>query len=68
MMHTKRDYEFVNEADAIEFAEQQKVPYDPSADVYVRGPFLVDEKETFKNMDWVTPREPYWKVTVEIYK
>lgn len=67
-MHTKQDYEFANEADAIEFAEQQKQPYDPSADVYVRGPFLIDEAEIFKSMDWVQPREPYWKVSVEIYK
>ena len=67
-MHTKQNYEFVHEATAIEFAEQQRAPYDPSADVYVSGPFLVDEKETFKDMKWVTPREPYWSVTVEIYK
>lgn len=67
-MHTKQDYEFVTEADAIEFAEQRKVPYDPSADVYVRGPFLVDESKIYKDMEGIEPRSPYWKVTVEIYK
>ncbi len=64
-MHTKQDYEFVNEADAIEFAEQQKVPYDPSADVYVRGPFYRDGVPKY---DFQEQEEPCWTVTVEIYK
>tara|TARA_B110000046_G_scaffold8595_1_gene8719 strand:- start:331 stop:528 length:198 start_codon:yes stop_codon:yes gene_type:complete len=65
-MHTKRDYEFATKEEAQEFADQQGG--NPSADVYVRGPFLVDEKEVFKSMDWVIPREPFWSVNVEIYK
>jgi len=67
-MHTKQDYEFATEADATKFADQRKAPFDPSADVYVRGPFLVDEKKIFKDMPITEFREPYWKVTVEIYK
>ena len=67
-MHTKHDYEFATKEEAQEFADRQKGGFDPSADVYVRGPFLVDEKEVFKSMDWVTPREPFWSVNVEIYK
>ena len=67
-MHTQQDYKFASEAEASAFAEQQRNHWDPSADVYVHGPFLVDEKKVFKDMSWVTPADPYWKVKVEIYK
>ena len=65
-MHTKNNYQFATQAEAQEFVDLQGG--DPSADVYVSGPTLIDERETFKNMDWVIPADPYWFVSVEVYK
>jgi hypothetical protein len=65
MMHTKKEYVFNNESDAQTFADERRVPYDPSADVYVGGPFYRDgvPKYNFQEQE-----EPCWAVTVEIYK
>ena len=65
-MHTKNEYKFATQTEAQVFADRQGG--DPSADVYVSGPTLIDERETFKNMDWVIPEDPYWFVSVEVYK
>ena len=68
-MHTKHNYEFATKAEAQEFANRHIGPTGrPDRDTYVTGPFLVDEKEVFKSMNWVIPREPFWNVNVEIYK
>ena len=67
-MHKKNDYKFETLCAATKFADAEKVSYDPSCDVYVTGPFLVDEARTFKGMDWVVPADPYWQVGVEIYR
>lgn len=66
-MHTKNNYQFATQAEAQEFVDM-RTDGDPSADVYVSGPTLIDERETFKNMDWVIPADPYWFVSVEVYK
>jgi len=65
-MHTKNEYKFTTQQEAQVFADRQGG--DPSADVYVTGPFLVNEADTFKDMEWVIPADPYWFVSVEVYK
>jgi len=64
-MHTNKDYYFETEADAQSFADKSKVPYDPSADVYVRGPFFNDGINSVTGEQW---QEAHWKVSVEVYK
>ena len=67
-MHTENNYEFATKEDAQEFVSNHKAGNNPSADVYVSGPFLIDESKIFENMSWVIPRKPFWMVTIEIYK
>jgi|TARA_B110000259_G_C13788517_1_gene311608 hypothetical protein len=67
-MHSKKEYKFNSEADAQKFADAENQSYDPSCDVYITGPFFVDESNTFKDMPWVTDTKTYWHVGVEVYR
>jgi hypothetical protein len=66
-MHTKNTYRFKTEAQAISFADAEKVSYDPSCDVYVTGPFFVDEAVVLKDLP-IDKFDTYWEVGVEVYK
>ena len=68
-MHTKNTYRFKTEAQAISFADAEKVSYDPSCDVYVTGPFFVDEAVVLKELHLLIDKfDTYWEVGVEVYK
>jgi hypothetical protein len=67
-MHSKKEYEFNSEADAQKFVDAEKQSYDPSCDVYITGPFFVNEADIFKSMPWVTDTKTYWHVGVEVYR
>lgn len=67
-MHTKKlQFRFKTEADAIKFADAEKVSYDPSCDVYVTGPFFIDEAVVLKDLP-IDKFDTYWEVGVEVYK
>jgi hypothetical protein len=66
-MHTKNQYRFETEADAIKFADAEKVSYDPSCDVYVTGPFFIDEAVVLKDLP-IDKFDTYREVGVEVYK
>lgn len=66
-MHTKNTYRFKTEAQAISFADAEKVSYDPSCDVYVTGPFFIDEAVVLKDLP-IDKFDTYWEVGVEVYK
>lgn len=67
-MHTNRSYEFDNEVEAKEFADNERANKAPHEDKYVSGPFFMDEDEIFKNMMWASTGRKYWKVSVEVYR
>lgn len=68
MAHTIENFLFETEVDAHNFAKKIIEIKDPIEDVYVRGPFLVDEKVVSKNIPCDVPKAKWWQVTVETFR
>lgn len=67
MAHTRREYKFDTEDEAVVFANKEREFKCPSEDKYVKGPFFMDEDVIYKSMPWASTGKKWWSVDIEIF-
>lgn len=67
MAHYRNTYKFETKVEATAFADNTRANKCPSEDLYVSGPFFMDEDEIFKNMNRANTGKTWWQVDIEIY-
>ena len=67
MAHYKKTHKFASEEEAQKFAAMVRANRSPNEDLYVSGPFFMDEATIFKNMEWANTGQTWWQVDVESY-